>query len=453
MAFSELDIIFVILYALVCVGIGLFSSRNQKKGDFLIAGRNLGSFSIMASILASLIGGTAIVTFTAYVYQFGVSALSIFIGSGTGLMIFMFYSLKVRKLAKDKDFHNLSELIRHKYDSRTGNLSSLIIFILFFGFLLVQFIAGSSILASISGWSYEVSLLISGGIVLAYLAIGGFKSLIRTDIFQYIVIIVIFGAIGLLVLGNTDAVLIDSQNLSVMSPSLMLVFFLFGIFSIFCQAGYWQRVFAAKDDTAIKRGLTGAAILIVISGIVLTMIGLAAVSSAPGLNPNLAFVYGMTNILPPQLLVMGLIVVFAAIMSNADTVIFVLSTIVAKDYFGKKSKREADDKYLTKITRIFIIIFSVSGIGFAFLFRDIISVFISVTSIGFAIVPALIAAFHFRIRSNAAFASLLAGLVLVTAVIATGIIVPELTVLSLLISTTVLIAYEGTARLRERLTA
>jgi Na+/proline symporter len=51
-----------------------------------------------------------------------------------------------------------------------------------------------------------------------------------------------------------------------------------------------------------------------------------------------------------------------------------------------------------------------AGFAFAYNFRDLVAVFIFITGIGFTILPAAIASFHFKIKNQAALASFIAGI-------------------------------------------
>ncbi len=69
----------LIAYAVVCIIIGLVSTKGNKDDDFLIAGRKIGLFGFVSTVVASYIGGAAIVAYSAYVYKFGISAIAVFV--------------------------------------------------------------------------------------------------------------------------------------------------------------------------------------------------------------------------------------------------------------------------------------------------------------------------------------------------------------------------------------
>ena len=412
---TTFDLILLIGYAVICILIGILSSRHQKDEDYLIAGRKLGLWGFMASVVASYIGGAAIVAFTAYVYQFGISAIAVFIGTSIGFLLFIPYAKKLRKIGEEKKFFTLSDWFYHKFNTEVGLLSAIILFIVYFGMLLNQFIAGSTILASISGWSYETALLFSSLIISIYLFAGGFRSVIKTDIFQYIVLVVILVILVFVLTGEDSQheIVRSLVDFSDASPVMTVAFLAFGIFIVFQSSEYWQRVYAAKSERVVVKGLRGSALLTLITGLVICLVGLAAHVHVPGIEPKEAFAAGLTVLVPGKYIVAGLILIFAAIMSSADTQIFVLSSSAAIDFFGELNHSKHDNKRLMHRTRLFIVLFSLAGFAFAYNFRDLVAVFIFITGIGFTILPAAIASFHWNIKNQAAMASFISGIVYV----------------------------------------
>lgn len=446
MVLSTLDLTLLILYALICIGIGIWSAKRQKEDEYLIAGRKLSVWSFMATMVATYIGGGALVAYTAYVYEFGISAIALFVGSGIGYLVFVWYALVIRRVGKEKEFHTLSDWYRDKFDNKNAIISAIIVFVVYLGALVVQFIAGSSVLSVISGWSYGAALLFSGTVILIYLALGGFRSVVRTDVFQYLVLIILFVVIGFVMVrdGGVSKELLDFSKLGI---SLTITFIIYGIIYIFVASEYWQRIYAAKNSEVIRKGLIGSAILIVITGFALTLIGLAAGTSFPGIDPSEAAAYGFINLLPAGLISLSLILLFAAIMSSADSIIFVLASSVSKDYFGHKFYNQLNERKLVKLTRTFIVFFSIIGMVFAFFFRDIIAVVLTISGLLFALAPSVIGSFHSKLSNNAVFASMLAGIIYVFILILFDLVIPEYAVASIFVALVVLLVGELIARL------
>lgn len=442
MKLSTFDFILLILYALVCIAIGFWSSRGKKDEDYLIAGRKMTYFGFVSSVVASYIGGAAIVAYSAYVYEFGISAIAVFAGTAIGFLIFIPYALKLRKISGEKKFLTLSDWFYYKYDKKTGLLSAIVLFIVYFGMLLNQFIAGSSILAHISGLSYEMALLISASIITIYLLAGGFKSVVKTDIFQYIVLFVLFVLLGVILIRGDQSFTHELVDFSRMDPMMTIVFILFGILIIFQSAEYWQRVYAAKNEGVVIRGFRTSAVLVVVTGLAVSIVGLSAHLHVPGIESRNAFAEGLTVLISPRFIGAALVLLFAAIMSSADTIIFVLASSLSKDYIANFSKKEVNDKNLKNYTRWFILVFAILGFVFAYFFRDLVAVIIFITGLGFTVIPAAIASFHFKITNTAALASFISGLVYILILILTNSMIPELSISSIIVAAIFLIIFQ-----------
>lgn len=344
-----------------------------------------------------------------------------------------------RKISSEKHFLTLSDWFFYRYDKATGLLSAIILFIVYFGMLLNQFIAGSSILAHISGLSYETALLISSSIITVYLLAGGFKSVIKTDIFQYVVLFVLFILLGVILIQGDRDFTTELTDFSRMDPLMTVVFIAFGILIIFQSAEYWQRVYAAKNEKVVVSGLRISALLVVLTGLAVSVVGLSAHLHVPGIESRNAFAEGLTLLISPKFLGVSLVLLFAAIMSSADTIIFVLASSLSKDYIANFTNQEVTSRNLKNLTRWFILLFAILGFIFAFFFRDLVAVIIFITGLGFTVIPAALASFHFQVSRWAALASFAAGILYVILLIVTGNLIPELSIASILIATITLI--------------
>ena len=442
MKLSFWNLMMLLGYAVICIIIGLVSTRGNRDEDYLIAGRKIGLFGFVSTVVASYIGGAAIVAYSAYVYKFGISAIAVFVGTAAGFLLFIPYALKLRKFSTKKKFLTLSDWFYFKYDKKTGVASALILFVVYFGMLLNQFIAGSSILANISGWSYETALLASASVITIYLFAGGFKSVVKTDVFQYIIMFILFVLLAYVLMKGNHHFGKELTDFSDMSLSMTIAFIFFGILIIFQSAEYWQRVYAAKSNRVVKTGFITSAILVMVTGLAITIVGLSAHYQVPGIAPRNAFAEGLKVLAPEKLIGAGLVLLFAAIMSSADTIIFVLASSVAKDYIAHFSKKEISQHNLKMKTKIFIVIFSFVGFLLAFFFRSIIDVIIFITGVGFTIVPAAVASFHFRIAKQAALASFISGVVYVLVLFFSGHLLPELSVASFAVALLFLVIFQ-----------
>tara|TARA_Y100000310_G_scaffold341537_1_gene440990 strand:- start:640 stop:2001 length:1362 start_codon:yes stop_codon:yes gene_type:complete len=444
---ATLDVSIVLGYILIITLIGFWSARKQSPDAYMAHNRSLNTFSFITTVSASWIGGGAIVAYGAYIYEFGIAGLSVYIGVLLSMILFAYYVPRLREEGHAKQFLTMADYFFARFGRRAGFVATGILIVAIYLFLVNQFIAGSAVLSSIAGWSYEVALYVCGGVVMLYLLLGGMKSVVKTDIFQFLTMIVLLVVLGFSTVRGTG---VDPQLLKLtnMSPMLTFSFILYGLFTPFASAEIWQRIYIAKNNVVARRGLVGAGICILTLGMAITLLALAAKTAYPGIDPSEAIPYGMKHLLPVGFLGMGLAVLFAAIMSSVDTLVFYLSLSFAKDCVGRV--KNVNQQNLQRMTQFGVLIVTGVGVLGAFFMRDIIEVIITVAGITMGFIPPILASFHVQLKEHAVIASLISSCIYVAALSVLGLFVPELAMMSLFVSGIVLFVFQKFVRVPSR---
>lgn len=427
-----IDIFFIISYFVIILFIGLFAARKQTRESFLISDRKLSSFSLVSTVVASLIGGNAIVVFTAAIFLYGISAFWGFMGLSCGCLYLIFVTKKVKPLADEKKFYTLTDFFYEKYGKNVGLLMSSAITLTFFILLLIQIIAGSILLSKIIGLSYVLSVFIVTIVVLLYLLAAGFKAVVKTDIFQYFVILILLLILAISL--STGKGVAISQFNPFKSGFMSISFFLYGLITVAIGADMWQRIYAGKNSKIIKKSLIISAITLPIVGIAVSMLGFAAKANFPNILPEEAIVYGISYLLPAGLVGLGLVVLFAAIMSTTDTITFVLATNFSRDFVSRLRTRETSKKELVALTRLGIFIFIILALVIALFYSNIINIALSLGSLTFALAPTIIGSLYVKLKRKAILLSISSGLIYTLLVISLGFIKPEVFAGSLFVS-------------------
>jgi SSS family solute:Na+ symporter len=403
---NGLNIFFIALYFIIVLYIGIRASKRENDEGYLLANRNVGFFVLTATFVASIVGGNFIVTSMAFVFEYGGGVVWSGIGTLLGFTALAFMAPKIKRLSDKYKFYTMPDFLYQKYGKGVSLVSSLIIFIGYIGFLLIQFIAGGVVLSAITGWSYIFSVLLMGVVVIIYITAAGFKAVIRTDVFQYLIILflIVFGVIFLTKAGTSS---IENIQLLGAGPVNTFAFVLYGFVLTFIGADMWQRLYAGKSAKTVKKSaiFAGFIVLAILSFVV--FMGLAVKAKFPDIVPETALVVGFTNFLPQYLIGFGLVILFAAIMSSLDTFIFVLSTSFSKDFLGKFERFSRHD--LVKVTRIFAILIGVIGMLLAFYLSSVVQVLIPLAGIYFTIFPVIIFSFKYNLKKKAAILSLIGG--------------------------------------------
>ncbi|MBW2990834.1 sodium:solute symporter family protein [Candidatus Woesearchaeota archaeon] len=360
---STLDFVLIFIYFIVLLIIGYLTHRKQKADDYLIAQRKLGTWSTMATINASK-SGSILMIFVAITYLWGFSAVWYFIGVITGVAIFIPFALKLKQASKQK-FYTLADYFKNKYGKTSAGFASAISIFLMFGMAVLNIIAGTKIFVFFTGWPFWVCALIMVFVISAYLYLGGFKAVAKTDIIQYAAMIIIF---IILVLVMFKGSLIPATEWNFLRADLFTIigFFIIGIMFPFASPELWQRVYSSKGKKQLRNGLWLSLGFYTIMALMLALVALTIKAQFPGIDPDLALVQGFKNLLPPGLIGLATVLLFAAIMSSLDTYIYTGASALIQDFFNW-----AKQKIVNNIKKV-IFIFAIIGTLIAISIQNLI---------------------------------------------------------------------------------
>jgi len=400
------SLILIVLYFLIVLYIGFSSRRKEDDEGFLLANRSLGTFALTGTMLASLFGGTTIVVTMGFVFKYGISTLWAFFSITLGCFLLATLVPKIKKLADEKKHYTFSDYFYEKYGNSVGLLIAAIVFLVYFGYLLVQLIAGGIVLSTLTLIPYYLSVLLVGLVITIYIFAAGFKAVVKTDVFQYIIILLLI-FLSFNIFSNTKSIPLSDLNLFSAGTINIIGFLLYGIMLIIIGAEFWQRIYAAKNDKVAKNSLILTGLIFLFLGILIVLIGLSVKFSFPNIIPTTALVVGFQQLLSGHLRSVGIVLLFAAIMSTADTSLFILSSSLSKDFFGRFEK--FSQSKLASDTRLFTLILGVLAVLIAIIFRNIVDVVTSLVGISFALFPATLFSFWFNLTPKAIAISVILG--------------------------------------------
>ena len=384
---TNIDYLLIVLYFFIILIIGLLTGRKQEKEDYLIANRKLNSIQATSTIFSSRIGAAILLTYTALVYLYGLGALWYFIGAVFGLFVFYFFGVKIKKLADEQKFYTLPDFFFFLKGRFAGYLATLIVVIIMFGWVVLNFIAGAKLVSEYTPISYEFSVLIVGAVILAYLVAGGFSAVVKTDLIQTIGIFLLFILMIYLLIVSPTKPAIIFLDLFRIPVTEMVSFFLAGFFIPMASPELWQRVYAIKNQEHFKRSLFLSSIFYLIIGFILMMIGLVIRVDLPEIEAGTSLIVGFSRLLPVGLAGLSVVIIYSAVSSSADTYLFTTAASVTQDFLEKS--RFITKEKLFLIMRICMAVLMILGVTMALVLKDIIDTtffFVSLTmSLGFLV--------------------------------------------------------------------
>ena len=389
MSLSTIDIAVVVLYAIGIFSLAQWVSReragHQKDtSDYFLASKNLPWWAIGSSLIAANISAEQIVGMSGSGYAIGLAIASYeWMAAATLLIVGKFFLPIFLK----NHIYTMPQFLERRYGGLIRTLMAIFWLALYVFVNLTSIIwLGSIAVNKVAGIDQNIALVILGAFALLYQLRGGLKAVALTDIVQVSLLVLgglvvayltltqigggdLFAGFHKLVstapdhfhmiLKKGDPHYIDLPGLSVLIGGMWIA-----------NVAYWgfnqyiiQRALAAKSLDEARKGVIFAAYLKLIMPLIIVLPGIAAVVLAPGLpKPDQAYPT-MMRLLPPGLLGLVFAALIAAIIASTASKINSIATIFTLDVYAKRRRErtraeddrgesKAEEKHLVLVGRI-----------------------------------------------------------------------------------------------------
>ena len=359
---------YIWVYIGILILVSLLISKWESSEDFLISWRDRNWFQLMFSKFSASMWVSWLIVYTWYAYQYGVSMYAMLLGFLFGYMLFAFWVVpKVFSLARKNKFYTQWDFVYHQTKSHIWKtITNYYSCVIQFTWLLATFIGWAKIMSSIWLISYEAALVFTILTVSSYILVSWYKAVVVTDVFQWIVILVLFFIITGNIVGGEDLqvlLTLETKDLDIASTVWIL---LYGTLSILALSDRYQLMYAAKEQKDITKGMFFTFIPITLIGIITIFLGLFMYSQNSGLDPDLVFLQAITSMQSTWLISLAVVMLFAGLMSSADTYIYSISShIVLERNNSNQSENITDIRIMTIIVVLIAWVIS-------YVFRDII---------------------------------------------------------------------------------
>lgn len=375
------SIIFLVIYFVVLAGITYFYSSKENNADFLNSNKQMGVVDTTWTTFASLLSGFNIVLGVTFSYIYGVWYLMAFVGAGLAFFTFYFvYCKALQNFQDNENFLSVADYFGKVYGGFSRNVVNAILCVSLLLFITVQISVNTGIFALLFEIDKYIALLITTGVIAAYLYLGGFKVSVKTDIFQGILMIPIILTIFYLPNNISVENIKTTFDFSQFWFALGLTFLQY--FSLLGQAESFQRVFAVKNREILKRSLKYSFILVCLLAGSVAYLGINFKLGGGEVDVSNLFVTEVLPALPLWLKSFLGVSFVAAFMGTIDSAAFAFGSVLTKFAFKSESKQKIQLFTLLGIlvasflslhgmsflTVVFSLISLVSIIGSAFVF-------------------------------------------------------------------------------------
>jgi len=327
-----LTLLLLLGYAGVLIGLS-WQRRGADAGDYLLDGRRLTLPAFVATLVTTWYGG--ILGVGEYAWARGIATWLVF-GVPYYLAALLFAFGLAGRL-RSTEAVSIPELLQRAYGtaaSRTGAVG-----VLAFSLPVAYLVMLGVLLADVTGWSRPVAVAVAALFSAGYVALSGFRAVVRTDRLQ---MILMYG--GFLVL--LPVALHEVGGLGGLWERLpathrtwdgglgwqtVVVWYLIALQTV-VDPTFYQRVFAAASPRTARRGVVVSVAFWVVFDFLSVFTGLAARVLLPDLgDPLEAYQSLAALVLPAGLAALFVIGLFATVMSTVDSYLFLAAATVGHD--------------------------------------------------------------------------------------------------------------------------
>jgi len=341
----------------------------KSSDDFCVGGRKLGSLLVGSSLVGAFVGGTSTVGTAQVAYIAGFSGIWFTLGAGVSCFLLAFL---LAKPLRNATVETIPQLFCSFYGNKAANWTILYITIGTLIQIAAQVLAAIPILTLILNIPALTAGIIIFILILFYSIFGGLWStsllgviktfLLNTTLFAAGFLAYKFGG-GYLKIAdiflNTMVTTLDPTSVSSAMGAIISV-----TVGFISTQSYLQVIFSASSVKSAQRGSFLAGILIILTGISCTIIGMFMRSNSPQINAAEALPLFIINYLNPWLGGVILATLILSLVMTGAALVLGVATILTKNIF-QKIRPAALDKELIWAFRVSMLLIAFIVMPFA----------------------------------------------------------------------------------------
>jgi len=382
---SVIAMVFVV-YLLILAALALWSRREaQTMSGYFIAGKKLPPWVVAFSTNATGESGWLLLGLTGMGYSVGVHAYWVVAGEVTGIAVaWLLMSRRIKRMGDEYGSITVPDVLASRLNDKNHvlrKISTLIILTMVGTYIAAQMVATGKAFSGFTELTYGAGVVFGAAIIIIYTLVGGYKAVAWTDLIQGILMLgglIIVPIVAVNAAGGWDAVvhtlaMEDPGLLSPWGPDGVSVRAFVAVASFLAiGVGFvgvpqlMVRFMSARSEKSLVPAMTISIIVLFLFDMGAVTTGLAGRALFPGLeDPEGILPLLAIELFSPVFAGVLMVVVLAAIMSTADSLLIMASSAVVRDYLQKIRSSTKTDAQLARYGKIVTLIIGVLGVIFA----------------------------------------------------------------------------------------
>jgi SSS family solute:Na+ symporter len=186
-----IDYVVMVLYFAFVVGIGVALKRSVRtSNDFFLSGRAMPAWVSGLAFLSANLGAQEVIGMGASGAKYGIATSHFYWIGAIPAMIFI--ALFMMPFYYGSRARSVPEYLKLRFDEKTRAVNAISFATMTVFSSGISLYAMGKLLHLLLGWSFDVSILVAAGIVLAYTFLGGLASAIYNEVLQFFLIVLGF---------------------------------------------------------------------------------------------------------------------------------------------------------------------------------------------------------------------------------------------------------------------
>lgn len=395
------------------IGIFVILVRKARTiSDFALGSREIPTAIVFATLAATLIGPGYSMGIANNASKDGIVWVIIFSGFSLQMVLNgLFIAPRIRVF---ENAYTIGDILGYRYGKLVKFISGLISVILLSGFVGVIAKASGDIINAITGLHFFWAIILSTIIVIAYSTFGGIKSVIITDVIQFIILaITIPLTIVFLTNGSISNINLVPENLFSIndsySPKLIMALMLSFFLGEMLLPPYVTRALVSKGKKEARNSFVLTGIFSLFWFIICAFIGVLGSTTYP--ESSNVFVSVLKFSLPVGLTGLAVAALFSIIMSSQSSILNAAAITFNFDVLAVFSLKQRSKENALKNSRWLNVLIGVFAVIFAYNVPGVIDALLYCYTLwGPTIVlPLIIGLFYNKAKPISALAAILAG--------------------------------------------
>ena len=398
----------LLLYIAMTMAIGIRAKATTL--EKFILGDKLDTKALVATIVSTFYGASAILGGVSLTYQMGLGVIWFMVPFYLGNIAVVFF---LKKIA-DSERYTLPDFLGDFYGKEFAIASSVLLATLCL--IPEEIIAGGKILSTFTPMPVELAMGVMAFVLIVPVAIGGMKADVMTDVIQFVLMLFMLALIvpfivpGLppdITAGIPEGYL---NPFSYISAQEIAVFFILLFFLPITSAPLYQRFFASESEASSRKSVLYSITIWMAVDSTIILCGFAALRLFPDLaDPDMSLIV-LGTALPAAARSIFFVGLLAAIMSTVNSFLQSGASSLAYDVF-RHFRPATSEGQLLALSRLFVIVLGMLSLGLALWFQMIVPALLFTLSMWTAgvLIPTLAALTGRKLRKDTALYSLLGG--------------------------------------------